>query len=105
MADEQQKEETTYIDTLQGSGFIPGYPGMHSHGTRIVRDKETHEIVEVLPPLSVEQAAAQAQEQPVPVAEEMTIQPAVEAPVQDAPQETQAAPEAAQEQPVPPVEG
>lgn len=103
MADEQQKEEATYIDTLQGSGFIPGYPGMHSHGTRIVRDKETHEIVEVLPPLSVEQAA-QPQEQPVPVVEEMTIQPTVETPVQDAPQEAQVTNEAVQEQPVPPVE-
>ena len=104
MADEQQKEETTYIDTLQGSGFIPGYPGMHSHGTRIIRDKATHEIVEVLPPLSVEQAAVVQQEQPVPVVEEMTIQPTVETPVQDAPQETQVTNEAAQEQPVPPVE-
>lgn len=100
MADEQ-KEETTYIDTLQGSGFIPGYPGMHSHGTRIIRDKATHEIVEVLPPLSVEQAA---QQEPVPVVEDMTIQPTVEAPVQDAPQETQVTTEAAQQESVPPVE-
>ena len=40
----------TYEDTLQGTGFIPGWPGTWSHGTVILRDKATGEIVDVLPP-------------------------------------------------------
>lgn len=62
-------DDTTYIDELQGAGFIPGYPGMHSHGTRIIRNKSDNEIVEVLPPLTIEEKEAQAEaaENPIQV--------------------------------------
>ena len=54
----------TYEDTLQGTGFIPGWPGTWSHGTRIIRDSLTGEIVDVLPPASVEPAQPQEEQAP-----------------------------------------
>lgn len=50
-------DNDTYEDTLLGTGFIPGWPSTWSHGTRIIRDKATGEIVDVLPPASLEVTA------------------------------------------------
>lgn len=45
---------TTYDDILVGTGFIPGWPGTHSHGERITRDIATGNIVQVRPPCDID---------------------------------------------------
>lgn len=52
----------TYEDTLVGNGYIANWPGMHPHGSRIIRDSATGEIVDVLPPAAIEQTKAAAEE-------------------------------------------
>ena len=80
--------EETYVDELIGSGWIPGWPGFHSHGSRIIRRKADGEIVDVLPPLAIEET--QPEEQPK---DEAPPPAPIEAVAEEAPSSSIAQPE------------
>src|SRR5438105_1295523 len=78
----------TYVDTLQGTGWIPNWPGTYSHGSRIIRNKEDGEIVDVLPPLAIEETDVQPEPEEEKSGQDEAPPPAPIAPVaEEAPSE------------------
>jgi hypothetical protein len=56
---DETPKETTYEETLLGSGYIAGWSGMHAHGSRVIRDTVTGDVLDVLPPDQTETAVTE----------------------------------------------